>query len=173
MHIRRRATPRLVRSAGRGRSGARSRRGRRHLRAWARLLQHARRRRSQLPCGAPPQVLLTSGHLMRAAVTAANHAKVTELLLLSNCWTCFQSCAPSRGKCTRIPKFPSCAGFRVQGCCICGLLWEFGAANEACFPPAVLDAGASQTFLHKSCFVFCCFGRQRELARLLLARQPC
>ena len=87
--------------------------------------------------------------------------------------SCFQSCAPSRGKCTRIPKFPSCAGFRVQGCCICGLLWEFGAANEACFPPAVLDAGASQTFLHKSCFVFCCFGRQRELARLLLARQPC
>ena len=87
--------------------------------------------------------------------------------------SCFQSCAPSRGKCTRIPKFPSCAGFRVQGCCICGLLWEFGAANDACLPPAVLDAGASQTCLHKSCFVFCCFGRQRELARLLLARQPC
>ena len=92
VHIRRRATPRLVRSTGRGRSGARSRRGRRHLRAWARLLQHARRRRSQLPCGAPPQVVLTSGHLMRAAVTAANHAKVTELLLLSNCWSLAGQC---------------------------------------------------------------------------------
>ena len=47
---------------------------------------------SQLPCGAPPQVVLTSGHLMRAAVTAANHAKVTELAVLSNCWSLAGQC---------------------------------------------------------------------------------
>ena len=63
-------------------------------------------------------------------------------------WSVQVLCAPSRGKCTRIPKFPPAPVSDLQGCCSRGMLCEFSAANDACLQPALVDAGASQTCLH-------------------------